>query len=81
MIIARVFVSIYSSFYLGPARILDYVPTKGNPRFFQCMLDEDLIRRATRFEFSMFWKLWQILYVYVVDRKSFQQMEHPTVCV
>ena len=29
-------------------RIFDFLPARGSPRFFQCMLDEDLIHRATR---------------------------------
>ena len=28
-------------------RIYDFIPRVGNPRFYQCMLDEDMIRRAT----------------------------------
>ena len=28
-------------------RILDFIPHRGNPRFYQCMLDEDMIRRDT----------------------------------
>ena len=40
----------YSFWFLGvlQPRIYDYVPRAGNPRFFQCMLDEDMIRRVTR---------------------------------
>ena len=29
-------------------RILDFVPQRGNPRYYQCLLDEDMIRRASR---------------------------------
>lgn len=30
-------------------RILDFLPARGNPWFYQCMLDEDLIRRVAHF--------------------------------
>ena len=33
-------------------RILDFVPLRGNARFYQCMLDEDMIRRDSQFEFD-----------------------------
>ena len=26
-------------------RILDYLPVHGNPRYYQCLLDEDMVRR------------------------------------
>ena len=29
-------------------RVLDFVPARGNARFFQCLLDEDMIRRVPR---------------------------------
>lgn len=38
----------------GRFRILDFVAVRGNPRHFQCMLDEDLIRRATMLELVIF---------------------------
>ena len=36
-------------------RILDFLPVRGNPRFYQCLLDEDLIRRVPLLK--QFWNL------------------------
>ena len=39
-------------------RVYDYIPRSGNPRFFQCLLDEDFIRRA-----PMAWiHMWTIFF-------------------
>lgn len=27
-------------------RVYDYIAARGNPRYYQCMLDEDMIRRV-----------------------------------
>lgn len=35
-------------------RCIDYVPQRGNPRFFQCLLDEDMIRRASCLSYCQF---------------------------
>ena len=32
--------------YYNP-RILDFLPQRGNARHYQCMLDEDMVRRVT----------------------------------
>ena len=35
----------WSAIYHLSLRIFDFVPLKGNPRYYQCLLDEDMIRR------------------------------------
>ena len=39
-------------------RIFDYVPNRGNARFYQCMLDEDLIRRVALLVYQHFFFTW-----------------------
>ena len=39
-------------------RVLDYVPARGNARYFQCLIDEDMIRRVPgQNNISNFWGL------------------------
>ena len=45
MLIGRM--DMFADFLWVPERILDYMWTRGNPRYYQCMLDEDMIRRVT----------------------------------
>ena len=40
--------------------------SRGNPRYYQCMLDEDMIRRATSATLTMFFG-WDSLFAYVFD--------------
>lgn len=64
-------------------RILDFVPSKGNPRFYQCLLDEDMIRRALWLHVCLPWcmHVWRFIWpaLIFIKVKAIVQYIHPNV--